>query len=128
MGKLSVKQVASKRTHQLRGRVAGGYDEQTGTAVLEITALDDADPRLFSIGCRLKVQVVQEEYRMNLLLAQLAKVPVAVKLNVPRIPLTSFSVGKIDMICDLITVDLLETTMSLETIKVALRSQLQLEI
>ena len=65
---------------------------------------------------------------MNLLLAQLAKVPIAVKLNIPRIPLTSFSGGKTDMICDLIAVELLEKTESLETIKVALLSQLHLEV
>lgn len=128
VGKLLVKQVKSNRTHQIQGRVVGGYDEQTGTAVVEVTSLDDADPRLFSEGSRVKVQVVHEEHRMNLLLAQLAKVSIAVKLNIPRIPLTSFSSSRPDMFCDLVTIELLEQTATLNKIKAAVMSQLHLDI
>ncbi|HEY9094943.1 MAG TPA: hypothetical protein VIN35_04295 [Hydrogenophaga sp.] len=65
---------------------------------------------------------------MNLLLAQLAKVPIVVKLNIPRIPLTSSSSSRPDMLCDLVAIELLEKTATLDTIKSAIMSQLHLDI
>lgn len=128
VGKLSVKEVASTRSHELIGRVAGGYDEQAGTVVLEVTSLGDADPRLFSPGVRLKAQVVQEEHRMSLLLAQLAKVPVKFLVNIPRVPLTVLSISKLNLNCDLLSIELLEKAARLETIREELLRQLPLEL
>lgn len=128
LGKLVVKQVASERDHHLQGRVAGGYEEQAGTVVMEVSALDNADPRLFALGSRITLKVVQEEHRVSLLLAQLAKVPVRVRVKIPRIPLTLSSPEKADFRCDLEDVEVLEKTHSLEQIKEALIRQLNLDL
>lgn len=128
MGKLAVKQVASEREHHLQGRVTGGYEEQAGTVIIEISALDDADTRLFTLGSRITLKVVQEEHRVSLLLAQLAKVPVRVRVKIPRIPLTLSAPAKADFRCDLEDIVVLEQTQSLEQIKEALIRQLNLDL
>lgn len=128
MGKTPVKQVASSRNHVLRGRVAGGYDEQANTVAIEITALVDADPRLFMCGCRITVKVLQEEQRVTLLLTQLAKVQINVTLSLPRIPITLSSPAKVDLKADLITIEVLEQQQSLDKIKTSLLQQLDLDV
>lgn len=128
LGRMQVKEVASHHAHVVQGIVSGGYEEQTNTVMLEITDLKDADQRLFSIGHRISIRVLQEEHRVNLLLAQLAKVHVLVSLRVPRIPITMSSAPGAVLRTDLVSLDLLERQESLANIKTALIQQFNLDI
>ena len=127
-GKMPVKEVASCREHRLKGLISGGYDEQSSTVIFEITELKAADSRLFSTDQRISVRVVQEVHRVNLLLAQLAKVQVLVTLKVPRIPITLAENSSAILKADLIHLDLLEQQESLANIKAMLIQQLNLDI
>lgn len=126
--KIKVRELASEREHVLIGRVVGGYDEQAATVLLEVSELDDADARLFSVRTRIKLQVVQETHRLSLLLAQLAKVPVKIEVNIPRISIFQSSPAKPGLLCDLRRVEVLEQAGSLEAIKQALIHQLKLDV
>jgi hypothetical protein len=128
VGKFAVKEVASRRDQLLLCSISGGYEDQTDTVILEVADLKNADSRLFNVGQKVQTRVLQEEHRVNLLLAQLAKVHVMVTLSVPRIPITlTGSPGSI-LKTDLINLDLLEQQESLANIKTALIQQLKLDI
>lgn len=128
IGKLAVKQVPSDRDHYLQGRVVGGYEEQVATVSIEVSVLDDADPRLFTVGNRITLKVVQEEHRVSLLLAQLAKMPIRVQLKIPRIPITLSPLEKSDLRCDLVHVEVLNQPPLFEEIRANLARQLNLEL
>lgn len=128
LGRMQVKEVASHRSHVIQGLVSGGYEEQTGTLILEVTDLKNADRRLLSVGQRISLRVLQEEHRVSLLLAQLAKVHVLVSINIPRIPITMAGAPGAVLKTDLISLDLLERQESLASIKTALIQQLNLDI
>lgn len=128
MDKLAVKQVASAREHCLQGRVSGGYDEQVGTVIFEVCALHDADPRLFSVGTRITLKVGLEEHRVNLLLAQLAKVQLKVRLKIPRVPILGFTPATYDLKCDLEHMEMVDKAHSFEEIRATLARQLHLEL
>ena len=127
VGKLAVKEVPSEREHELRCRVSGGFDEQNGTVVLEVDSLNNADPRLFSIGSRITVKVVNEEHRISLLLAQLAKANVHVRLKIPRIPITVNMSSRPPLRCDLEHVEALDQTEPFEEIKASICRQFNLD-
>lgn len=127
LGKIKVRELASERTHTLNGRVTGGYDEQAGTVLLEVSELVDADARLFSLRTQIKLQVVQETHRVSLLLAQLAKVSVKVEVNIPRLPIFQ-TPTKVGLNCDLRKVEVLEQVSSLENIRESLIRQLNLDV
>lgn len=126
--KLKIKEVASERGHSVTGRVTGGYDEHTCLVTVEVIDLLDADPALFIPAGRVKVQVISEEHRVNLLLAQLAKSQVRIVVNVPRIPLIVTSPGKVDLLCDLRELEILGQGSALATIKESVINQLGLDI
>lgn len=127
LGKIKVRELASERTHVLAGRIAGGYDEQAGTVLLEVSELLDADARLFSVRTHIKLQVVRETHRLSLLLAQLAKVSVKVDVTIPRLPIFQ-TPTKVGLHCDLRQVEVLEQAGSLENIKESLILQLNLDV
>lgn len=128
MDKLPVKFVASVHEHCLIGRVVGGYEEQAGTVVMEIETLKDADTRLFHEKHRITLRVMSEEHRFNLLLAQLAKAKIQVKVKVPRIPLTPNPKLMSELRCDLEDVEVLDGNDSLNKIKEAISHSLQLNL
>lgn len=128
MDKLPVKFVASVREHCLRGRVVGGYEEQAGTVVMEVETLKDADTRLFHEKHRITLRVMSDEHRFNLLLAQLAKAKIQVKVKVPRIPLTPNPKLMSELRCDLEDVEVLDSNESLNKIKDAITHSLQLNL
>lgn len=128
IGKLAVNQVSSEREHVLLGRVSGGYEEQSGTVTLEVIDLENSDPRLFTLGRRITLWVRQEEHRVNLLLAQLAKVSVRVWLKIPRIPITLTLASKVDIRCDLEHMEVLGSAQSFDQIKLSVVQQLKLEL
>lgn len=128
MDKLPVKFVASVREHCLCGRVVGGYEEQAGTVVMEVETLKDADTRLFHVKHRITLRVMSDEHRFHLLLAQLAKAKIQVKVKVPRIPLTPNPKLMSELRCDLEDVEVLDSNESLNKIKDAIAHSLQLSL
>lgn len=128
MEKMPVKFVASGRDHCMDGRVVGGYEEHAGTVIMEIQALKDADARLFSANNRITLRVMDEEHRVNLLLAQLTKSTIQVKVRVPRIPITSSPRSISELRCDLEDIEVLDKSDSLDQIKEAIVQKLQLNL
>lgn len=128
MEKFNVKDVASARSHTVTGKVIGGYDENSGTVVVQVVELIDADPRLFSPATRIRLQVIRGDHRVTVLLAQLARSLIRVEVNVPRVPLTTTTPTKLDLLCDVREVALLEQVDSLEEIRNVLVQQLNLDM
>lgn len=126
--KLAVREVASSRRHVVIGKVVGGYDESSGLVVTEIVSLVDADERILAPSCRIKLQVIREDHRLNILLAQIAKSAVRVEITIPRIPLTAGRPGALCLLCDLREIEVLEQAQPLATIRDALVQQLHLNL
>lgn len=127
LGKVLVKEVMSGRQHVLDVSVISGFDEQAQAVGVEIRAIIDADRRLFTEGLRIRVRVHDDEHRLQILLAQLAKQSLQVGLSLPRVPFNLTSPSKSDLVCDLVELNVPEDTQSLRTLKQELLKQFSLD-